>query len=51
MVQKNQMHIIARHFVPYWYNPRNGQTTKIGQYDTTGYVEFTPNGISKEPNC
>jgi hypothetical protein len=26
----------------YWFNPRNGETTSIGQFDNTGRKEFTP---------
>jgi len=31
-----------------WYNPRTGESTKIGKYLNSGEVEFIPNGISKE---
>lgn len=31
-----------------WYNPRTGETSKIGEFKNSGEVEFTPNGISKE---
>jgi hypothetical protein len=33
-----------------WYNPRSGESTKIGKYLNSGEVEFIPNGISKELN-
>jgi len=32
----------------YWYNPRNGEIIKIGNFSNFGQVEFTPPGITKE---
>ena len=32
----------------WWFNPRNGESTEIGQYKNSGEIEFTPPGISKE---
>lgn len=36
--------------IAWWYNPRNGEASKIGEYKNVGEVEFIPNGISKELN-
>lgn len=31
-----------------WYDPRTGETTKIGSFKNSGELEFAPKGISKE---
>jgi len=33
-----------------WYNPRTGETSKIGEFLNSGEKEFIPDGISKELN-
>jgi hypothetical protein len=33
-----------------WYNPRNGETSKIGEFLNSGEIEFIPGGMSKELN-
>lgn len=47
--QKIQMgKISGKKVVAWWFNPRNGEAVKIGEYKNSGEVEFTPPGISKE---
>ena len=33
-----------------WYNPRNGQKTKIGIVSNKGIQEFQPSGIQEDGN-
>ncbi|AOW11201.1 glycoside hydrolase family 140 protein [Flavobacterium gilvum] len=33
-----------------WYNPRNGQKTKIGIFDNKGIKKFKPSGIKEDGN-
>ncbi|MEO8534372.1 MAG: glycoside hydrolase family 140 protein [Flavobacterium sp.] len=33
-----------------WYNPRNGQTTKIGTFDNKGTQDFQPSGKKEDGN-
>ena len=34
--------ISGKKSVSYWFNPRIGSAEKIGTYDNTGVIEFTP---------
>ena len=46
--QKIQMgKISGKKIIAWWFNPRNGEAIKIGEYQNSGEIEFTPPGISK----
>jgi hypothetical protein len=34
----------------WWYNPRNGESSKIGEFDNSGSVEFDPPGETGRGN-
>lgn len=46
----NMGKIAGRKVTASWYNPRNGQKTKIGTFDNKGIKEFQPSGKKEDGN-
>lgn len=43
-------HISGKKVKAWWYNPRNGEATKIGTYKNKGAVKFNPPGVNENGN-
>lgn len=46
----NMGKIAGNKVTAYWYNPRNGEKTKIGSFDNKGKKEFQPAGKKEDGN-
>ena len=46
----NMGKIEGKQVIASWYSPRNGQTTKIGQFPNVGVHEFNPPGEARDGN-